>query len=78
MYTRNKLRQTVVAMKSTVFLDVMLCSHVEVYGRFGRMYWLHFQSQIRQTSNQQETGSKQNNVYFPYLSTLKMEAILSS
>jgi hypothetical protein len=41
-------------MKSTIILDVMPCSLVEVCGRFGRMYCIHFQRQIRQASNQQE------------------------
>jgi hypothetical protein len=42
-------------MDSTVLWDVMLCSLVVVYRRFGRIYYLHFQGRrISRTNNQQK------------------------
>jgi hypothetical protein len=60
------------AMKSSVFWDIMPCSSVKVNQRFGGTYRLHLQGQkVSQARNKHEAGSKQSSL------TLNMEAIYS-
>jgi hypothetical protein len=47
------------SLKNTVFFDVIPCSPLEVYLRFGGHYCLHLRGRnVSQTTNQQEVGGK--------------------
>jgi hypothetical protein len=39
----TRVREANTCIKNTIFLDVMLCNVVEVYGYFGGNYWLQLQ-----------------------------------
>jgi hypothetical protein len=61
---------TAVITKISVFLDIMSCSPLKI-NRFGRICGLHLHDRrIRQSRNQHETGSKQNDNSL----TLRMKA----
>jgi hypothetical protein len=58
-YREHEQVLRVVTMKSTIILDVIPCSLVEVQ-HSGGLYYLHLQGwRVSQASNQQEAGSKQ-------------------
>jgi hypothetical protein len=66
-------------VKSSIYWDVIPCSLVEVYRRFGITYNLHLQIIKELQANNQEASKNVLLVScLTYSSTLKMEAVRSS